>query len=193
MKMKMAILSLCGIMVLGACGNQEDAKVSENSSTTTQTQTTNGEVEKQETKEEVKENKIERVGLGDTLVVSEDGVDLFEITFNKAFLTEERNKYADETPDNVVILEYTYKNLGYESGLTVFEGHEFKVYDANGAVLSTYPAVGLMYGGEVSIGRIGTTQEAIGFNGDAHQTLEIEIYNPYAGSTPLAIVEVQPE
>ena len=192
MKMKMAILSLCGIMVLGACGNQEDTKVSESPSTPT-TQTTDNLVEKPEMKEEVKENKIERVGLGDTLVVSEDGVDLFEITFNKASLTEERNEYADETPDNVVILEYTYKNLGYESGLTVFEGHEFKVYDANGAALSTYPAVGLMYGGEVSIGRIGTTQEAIGFNGDAHQTLEIEIYNPYAGSTPLAIVEVQPE
>ena len=192
MKMKLAIMSLCGIMVLGACGKQEDTKVSESPSTPT-TQTTDNLVEKPEMKEEVKENKIERVGLGDTLVVSEDGVDLFEITFNKASLTEERNKYADETPDNVVILEYTYKNLGYESGLTVFEGHEFKVYDANGAVLSTYPAVGLMYGGEVSIGRIGTTQEAIGFNGDAHQTLEIEIYNPYAGSTPLAIVEVQPE
>ena len=192
MKMKLAIMSLCGIMVLGACGKQEDTKVSESPSTPT-TQTTDNLVEKPEMKEEVKENKIERVGLGDTLVVSEDGVDLFEITFNKASLTEERNKYADETPDHVVILEYTYKNLGYESGLTVFEGHEFKVYDANGAALSTYPAVGLMYGGEVSIGRIGTTQEAIGFNGDAHQTLEIEIYNPYAGSTPLAIVEVQPE
>ena len=192
MKMKMTIACLCGIMVLGACGKQEDTKVSESPSTPT-TQTTDNLVEKPEMKEEVKENKIERVGLGDTLVVSEDGVDLFEITFNKASLTEERNKYADETPDNVVILEYTYKNLGYESGLTVFEGHEFKVYDANGAALSTYPAVGLMYGGEVSIGRIGTTQEAIGFNGDAHQTLEIEIYNPYAGSTPLAIVEVQPE
>ena len=192
MKMKMAIAGLCGIMVLGACGNQEDTKVSESPSTPT-TQTTDNLVEKPEMKEEVKENKIERAGLGDTLVVSEDGVDLFEITFNKASLTEERNEYADETPDNVVILEYTYKNLGYESGLTVFEGHEFKVYDANGAALSTYPAVGLMYGGEVSIGRIGTTQEAIGFNGDAHQTLEIEIYNPYAGSTPLAIVEVQPE
>ena len=193
MKMKMAILSLCGIMVLGACGNQEDAKVSENSSTTTQTETTDGVVEKPETTEEVKENKIERVGLGDTLVVSEDGVDLYEITFNKAFLTDERNQFSDDASENVIVLEYTYKNLGYESGLTVFEGHEFKVYDANGAVLSTYLAVGLMYGGEVSIGRIGTTQEAIGFNGDAHQTLEIEIYNPYAGSTPLAIVEVQPE
>ena len=55
MKMKMAILSLCGIMVLGACGNQEDAKVSENSSTTTQTETTDGVVEKPETTEEVKE------------------------------------------------------------------------------------------------------------------------------------------
>ena len=192
MKMKMAIAGLCGIMVLGACGNQEDTKVSESPSTPT-TQTTDNLVEKPEMKEEVKENKIERVGLGDTLVVSEDGVDLFEITFNKASLTEERNEYADETPDNVVILEYTYKNLSVEDGLNVFEGTDFRVYDANGAALSTYPAVGLMYGGEVSIGRIGTTQEAIGFNGDAHQTLEIEIYNPYAGSTPLAIVEVQPE
>ena len=192
MKMKMTIACLCGIMVLGACGNQEDTKVSESPSTPT-TQTTDNLVEKPEMKEEVKENKIERVGLGDTLVVSEDGVDLFEITFNKASLTEERNEYADETPDNVVILEYTYKNLSVEDGLNVFEGSDFRVYDANGAALSTYPAVGLMYGGEVSIGRIGTTQEAIGFNGDAHQTLEIEIYNPYAGSTPLAIVEVQPE
>ena len=193
MKMKLAIVSLCGVMVLGACGKQEDAKVCENSSTTTQTQTTNGEVEKQETKEEVKENKIERVGLGDALVVSEDGVDLYEITFDKAFLTDERNQFSDDTSENVIVLEYTYKNLSVEDGLNVFEGTDFRVYDANGAALSTYPAVGLMYGGEVSIGRIGTTQEAIGFNGDAHQTLEIEIYNPYAGSTPLAIVEVQPE
>ena len=195
MKMKMAILSLCGIMVLGACGKQEDTKVCEceNSSTTTQTEATDGVVEKPETTEEVKENKIERVGLGDTLVVSEDGVDLYEITFDKAFLTDERNQFSDDTSENVIVLEYTYKNLSVEDGLNVFEGTDFRVYDANGAVRSTYPAVGLMYGGEVSIGRIGTTQEAIGFNGDAHQTLEIEIYNPYAGSTPLAIVEVQPE
>ena len=191
MKMKMAILSLCGIMVLGACGNQEDAKVSENSSTTTQTQTTNGEVEKQETKEEVKENKIERVGLGDTLVVSEDGVDLYEITFNKAFLTDERNQFSDDTSENVIVLEYTYKNLSVEDGLNVFEGTDFRVYDANGAALSTYPAGAELYGGTVSVGRSGTSQEAFGFNGDPQQTLEIEIYGSLFDSAPLAIVEVQ--
>ena len=191
MKMKMAILSLCGIMVLGACGNQEDAKVSENSSTTTQTQTTNGEVEKQETKEEVKENKIERVGLGDTLVVSEDGVDLYEITFDKAFLTDERNQFSDDTSENVIVLEYTYKNLSIEDGLYVSEGSDFRVYDANGTALSTYPAVGLMYGGRVSVGRSGTSQKAFGFNGDPQQTLEIEFFDSLFNSTPLAIVEVQ--
>ena len=191
MKMKMAILSLCGIMVLGACGNQEDAKVSENSSTTTQTQTTNGEVEKQETKEEVKESKIERVGLGDTLVVSEDGVDLYEITFNKAFLTDERNQFSDDASENVIVLEYTYKNLSVEDGLNVFEGSDFRVYDANGAALSTYPAGAELYGGTVSVGRSGTSQEAFGFNGDPQQTLEIEIYGSFFSSTPLAIVEVQ--
>lgn len=192
MKMKMAIACLCGIMVLGACGNQEEAKVSESPSTPT-TQTTDGVTEKPEIKEEVKENKIERVGLGDTLVVSEDGTDLYEITFDKAFLTEERNPYSDETPDNVVVLEYTYKNLSEEDGLSIFEGNDFRVYDANGAALSTYPAGADMYGGTVSVGRSGTTQEAFGFNGDAHQTLEIEIYGSPFGATPLAIVEVQPE
>ena len=189
MKMKMAILSLCGIMVLGACGNQEDAKVSENSSTTTQTETTDGVVEKPETTEEVKENKIERVGLGDTLVVSEDGVDLYEITFNKAFLTDERNQFSDDASENVIVLEYTYKNLSVEDGLNVFEGTDFRVYDANGAALSTYPAGAELYGGTVSVGRSGTSQEAFGFNGDPQQTLEIEIYG--LNSTPLAIVEVQ--
>ena len=191
MKMKMAILSLCGIMVLGACGNQEDAKVSENSSTTTQTQTTNGEVEKQETKEEVKENKVKRFGLGDTLVVSEDGVDLYEITFDKAFLTDERNQFSDDTSENVIVLEYTYKNLSVEDGLNVFEGTDFRVYDANGAALSTYPAGAELYGGTVSVGRSGTSQEAFGFNGDPQQTLEIEIYGSLFNATPLAIVEVQ--
>ena len=193
MKMKLAIMSLCGVMVLGACGKQEDAKVCENSSTTTQTQTqtTNGEVEKQETKEEVKENKIERVGLGDTLVVSEDGVDLYEITFDKAFLTDERNQFSDDTSENVIVLEYTYKNLSVEDGLNVFEGTDFRVYDANGAALSTYPAGAELYGGTVSVGRSGTSQEAFGFNGDPQQTLEIEIYDSLFNATPLVIVEVQ--
>ena len=191
MKMKMAILSLCGIMVLGACGNQEDAKVSENSSTTTQTETTDGVVEKPETTEEVKENKIKRVGLGDTLVVSEDGVDLYEITFDKAFLTDERNQFSDDTSENVIVLEYTYKNLGIEDGLSIFEGLHFKVYDANGAALSSYPAGAELYGGRVSVGRSGTSQEAIGFNGDPQQTLEIEFYGSPLDLTPLAIIEVQ--
>ena len=189
MKMKLAIMSLCGVMVLGACGNQEDAKISENSSTTTQT--TDGVVEKPETKEEVKENKIERVGLGDTLVVSEDGVDLYEITFDNAFLTDERNQFSDDTSENVIVLEYTYKNLSVEDGLNVFEGIDFRVYDANGAALSTYPAGAELYGGTVSVGRSGTSQEAFGFNGDPQQTLEIEIYGSFFNSTPLVIVEVQ--
>ena len=189
MKMKLAIMSLCGVMVLGACGNQEDAKVSENSSTTTQT--TDGVVEKPETTEEVKESKIERVGLGDTLVVSEDGVDLYEITFDNAFLTDERNQFSDDTSENVIVLEYTYKNLSVEDGLNVFEGTDFRVYDANGAALSTYPAGAELYGGTVSVGRSGTSQEAFGFNGDPQQTLEIEIYGSLFNATPLAIVEVQ--
>ena len=191
MKMKMAILSLCGIMVLGACGNQEDTKVSENSSTTTQTQATNGVVEKPEIKEEVKENKVKRFGLGDTLVASSDGVDLYEITFDKAFLTDERNQFSDDTSENVIVLEYTYKNLSVEDGLNVFEGTDFRVYDANGAALSTYPAGAELYGGTVSVGRSGTSQEAFGFNGDPQQTLEIEIYGSLFNATPLAIVEVQ--
>ncbi len=193
MKFNLVIATLCAVLTLSACGEGEVQEKTQQTETTPQQDTTSVEPEEVSEEETPKEEAIKRYSLGDTLTVSEDGVDLYEITFDKAFLTEDRNQFSEKEVDHVVVLEYTYKNLSVEDGLNVFESSDYKVYDSEGKVLSTYPAGADLYGGSVSIGRVGTSQEAFGFNGDANQVLEIEIYSSAFSTKPLAIVEVQPQ
>lgn len=193
MKFNLVIATLCAVLALSACGESEVQEKTQQTETTAQQDTTSIEPEEVSEEETPKEEAVKRYSLGDTLTVSEDGVDLYEITFDKAFLTEDRNQFSEKEVDHVVVLEYTYKNLSVEDGLNVFESSDYKVYDSEGKVLSTYPAGADLYGGSVSIGRVGTSQEAFGFNGDANQVLEIEIYSSAFSTKPLAIVEVQPQ
>lgn len=191
MKFKLVIATLCAVLALSACGERE---VQEKQPEQTEQQNTDA-IESESVKEEeaIKEETIKRYSLGDTLVVSEDGVDLYEITFDKAFLTEERNEFSEKEVDHVVVLEYTYKNLNQEDGTYIFSGSDYKVYDSAGKVLETYPAGTTLYGDTVSIGRTSTAQEAFGYTGDVNQTLEIEIYSSMFSAKPIAIVEVQPQ
>ena len=193
MKFNLVIATLCAVLTLSACGESGVQEKTQQTETPPQQDTTSVEPEEVSEEETPKEEVIKRYSLGDTLTVSEDGVDLYEITFDKAFLTEDRNQFSEKEIDHVVVLEYTYKNLSVEDGLNVFESSDYKVYDSEGKVLSTYPAGADLYGGSVSIGRVGTSQEAFGFNGDANQVLEIEIYSSAFSTKPLAIVEVQPQ
>lgn len=192
LKVNVFMIALCALLTLSACGKgEQEPNVAKKEETSTPTEEVKE--DKESSDENTKPTEIKRYGLGETLTVSENGVDLYEITFNKAFLTDERNQFSEDTSENVVVLEYTYKNLSVEDGLNIFDGSDYRIYDASGAALSTYPAGADLYGGAVSVGRSGTSQEAFGFNGDAHQTLEIEIYTSTFDSKPLAIVEVQPE
>lgn len=52
-------------------------------------------------------------GLGDTWKV--DGQ--WELTFDKVTVTEERNNYSGKNPKQVLIVDYTYKNTGYENDI----------------------------------------------------------------------------
>lgn len=190
MKFKLVIATLCAVLTLSACGERE---VQEKQPETSEQQNNNTTEVEGASEEAIKEEPIKRYSLGDTLVVSEDGVDLYEITFDKAFLTEERNEFSEKEVDHVVVLEYTYKNLNQEDGTNIFSGSDYKIYDSAGKVLETYPAGTTLYGDTVSIGRTSTSQEAFGYTGDANQTLEIEIYSSMFSAKPIAIVEVQPQ
>ncbi|MTP74007.1 hypothetical protein GMB80_13815 [Turicibacter sanguinis] len=192
MKFKLLLASFCAMLALSACGDT-GSEVKKKDTVTTEQGTTSDTQSELVEKEAEQDSDIKRFTLGETLTVSQDGVDLYEITFDKAFLTDERNQYSEKVADNVVVLEYTYKNLNQEDGTYIIGGMDYKVYDSTGKSLETYPAGVTLYGDTVSIGRTSTAQDAFGFNGDANQVLEIEIYDSVFSAKPLAIVEVQPQ
>ncbi|WP_404349058.1 DUF4352 domain-containing protein [Sutcliffiella horikoshii] len=68
-----------------------------------------------------------------------DKVDVagYVITINGVSLTEERNEYADENPEEVLALEITLQNSTQEE--IYFNAYELELYDANGTLMEVYP------------------------------------------------------
>ena len=120
----------------------------------------------------------------------EDG--LFSITINSATPTDERNEFYDgEEPAEVVLIDYTYKNTGWESDIMDFYvslDSTAKLMDSEGNMLQTYPVGSLTkYSQETPVGGICNSEEAVGLK-VAGGPLKIifELYNdegdPYKGT-----------
>jgi len=78
--------------------------------------------------------------IGDTWVV--DGQ--WKLTIDSVTTTADRNQFADDNPAQVVIITYSYENLGYEDSLEIMDGLYFAldyetVVDGSGEVASSYP------------------------------------------------------
>lgn len=120
-------------------------------------------------------NKTYKVG--DTWTVN----GLWTLTFNSVTTTDERNKFSDDNPDQVVVLDYTYENLGYEGNFMdlYISSSSFKVVDANGNVADTYPAGTTKYPQETPIGaRCVGAQEAYGLIDESDKiTVYVELYD----------------
>ncbi|MFT8347672.1 hypothetical protein [Clostridium saccharoperbutylacetonicum] len=63
----------------------------------------------------------------------------WEFTINSVKTTKDRNQFWNEKPEQVVIINYTYKNLGYVGlGMDLYM-REFTVMDEKGVVANLYP------------------------------------------------------
>ena len=175
MKFNLVIATLCAVLTLSACGESEVQEKTQQTETIAQQDTTSIEPEEVSEEETPKEEAIKRYSLGDTLTVSEDGVDLYEITFDKAFLTEDRNQFSEKEAEKVVVIEYTYENIADEENLYVFDSN-FKVYDASGNVLETYPAGAEKYPQAISKGKKCTANMSFALNNESNN-LELEFYD----------------
>jgi len=90
-------------------------------------------------KESEKEEEV-ILGVGDTWTV--DGQ--WNFTIDSVTTTSERNQFSDDDPAQVVIITYSYENLGYEDSLGLTNGVLFwldteTVIDGTGEVASSYP------------------------------------------------------
>lgn len=120
------LLIIVGLsLLLTACGGETKTETTEEQATQTEEQTT----------EEQTEEKKDKYGIGEEWIV--DGQ--WKLTVNSVTATEDRNEYADKEPAEVVIITYTYENLGYEDDLQDLFLTPSKVIDGSKKMADSYP------------------------------------------------------
>ena len=102
----------------------------------------------------------------------------WEFTINSVETTKDRNQFSDKNPEQVVIVNYSYKNLGYSSSYMDLYFGTFTVMDGNGVVADSYPASIKYYPKQTPIGAIcDKAQEAYGLsNKSSTITIQVEEY-----------------
>ena len=142
----------------------------------------------EETKEQIVEEAKEQVvipetieaKIGEEIVLKEeygDGEFIFKV--DNVYLTEDRNQFADNPVNYVVIIEYSVTNTNIATEDFYFNlGYDAKFYDANGFECGTYPTivVDTFSVHDISPNRSSSSAVAIGITCDKPY-LEMEIAN----------------
>ncbi len=112
------------------------------------------------------------VGIGETADIIDNGAKLGTLTINSVSLTSDRNRFSDDDPAQVIIINYTYENTGSIEELYYFDAH-FRVIDSGGNVCDTYPVDAGKSPKKTPMGAKCTTGEAFGLIEDSE---EVTIY-----------------
>jgi len=152
---------LVSVVILNGCSSKKE-ETKTNSSTTEQT--------KQETPKE----KI--YGLNDEWVVEGQ----WKLKITSVTPTAERNQFSEDKPAQVVVISYTYENLGYTSDIQDLFLTPSSVIDEGKKVSKTYPAGVKIYPKPTPVGAIMEgAQEAYGLVTES-KTIKI-IFETYDG------------
>lgn len=138
--------------------------------------------------ENEKVNQTPRFALGETITVTLESDEQYEVTFTGIEETDRRNEFAEETPQRVVIISYKYKNISCEDDLFISD-MDFNAYDSDGMALSTYPDISVEYPDSVSTGRSTKGSVAYGLDSDVNH-IELEYYTNIFNSKPDCIVDI---
>lgn len=129
------VLSVIGCVILFSASDSNSnntGKITSNNNSNQESQENNVQDNKS-TEEQV-------LKVGDTWTV--DGQ--WKLTIDSVKTTTDRNQYSDKDPQQVVIITYSYENLGYESysdGLyfDLDQGFDVTAVDSTGEVAISYP------------------------------------------------------
>lgn len=166
--MKKIILLAALMLTLTSCGGNTEQKPAGTEASKTKEETV------QETEAAKKEKK--EYGIGETW----DADGKFNLTITDVKTTEGRNEFDESNPAEVVIITYSYENIGFESEIQDLFLVPDKVIDESGSMANSYPAVeNLNYAKETPPGaKMDNAQEAFGLNNESKNIKAIfEIYD----------------
>ncbi len=131
-------------------------------------------------------------GLGETWTV--DG--LWSLTINSVTSTSDRNQFSDKNPAQVVIIDYTYQNIGYEDDFMdlYISDSSMDIIDSQGQLASSYPGNVTNYPQETPVGATcANAQVCIGLNNESSEIqITVEEYdNNYTEHSATFKVPVQ--
>lgn len=122
---------------------------------------------------------VKTYGLGQTWRVNGQ----FEFTINRVYETDYRNPYEEANPAQVIMIEYTCKNIGYINsspsmpGLWMTIDNCGKVIDQSGYVAETYPGDINYYYQELPIGTSCVAESCYGLRNRSQRIkLQMDMY-----------------
>ena len=124
---------------------------------------------------------IKQYGLGQTWRVNGQ----FEFTINRVYETDYRNMYDETNPDQVIMIDYTCKNIGYTnddsfmSGLWMTIDNYGKVIDQSGYMAQLYPGDIKNYYQELPVGASCNAEACFGLRNKS-KTIKLQM-NMYLG------------
>lgn len=159
MKLKVLIpVFVAGAVVLGGCSNTKKEESKDNNSNKDTTQTTQNVDSKSEAKKEDKKAENKVYGLNEEWVV--DGQ--WKVKVTGVTVTTQRNQFSDTNPAEVVVVNYTYENLGYTDDIQDLFLTPKTVIDGAKKVVSTYPVNLPKTPKATPVGAVCEAQEAFG-------------------------------
>lgn len=172
MKIKKIFACALAMVTLVACGSntKKEEKSSNDSKTKVEEKASNDSKEEkagndEKSTNETSNDKSVTLKAGEEWVV--DGQ--WKLVVNSVKSTDGRNEYADSNPAQVVIIDYTYENIGFNEDLDGLYFSPSSVIDGNGEISKEYPlADGLNYPASTPKGaKMANAQIAYGLNNES--------------------------
>lgn len=107
--------------------------------------------------------------------------DQWELTITGVTETQDRNQFSEKTAAAVYIVNYTYKNIGYEDEVGIMDGLFFDlsdgIVDATGVMGYSYPGDIVDYAQETPIGATCNAQACIGVDNPGDFKINVTKYD----------------
>lgn len=112
--------------------------------------------------------------IGDTVTMHTNRGD-YSLKITGVRETSERNEFADEKPKKVILIDYEYQNISFDSDVVISNLY-FRVYDNDGNVLTVYPAIDTKSPTTIGQGKKATASVAYGIDSD-EKSISLDFYD----------------